>query len=108
MSAIDVTVKLSGGLFGKDIPKVVEQALVGEVLAKVDERMSRPRQGKGLGARRNRVRTRPSGLELTVTSTRIWPRTRGTAWTKKNVGVVKSMAPRVMRKAAERIAGELN
>jgi len=106
VASIDVTVRLRGGLFTKNIPRVVEKQLVHEVLNKVEERTKR--QGKGLGAQRNRIEHHRSGLELSVDSTRIFPRTKGTSWTRKNIGVVKAMAPRVMRKAAERIAGELD
>jgi hypothetical protein len=103
MSAIDINVTLKGHLFEKKIDETVKKALVQEVLVKVGERMDR--QGKGLGAKRNRITKKQAAeLELLVESTRIWPRTKGTAWTRKNIAIVKAMAPRVMRKAAQRIA----
>lgn len=106
MSAIDVSVTLKGPLFTKKIDDVVKRQLVAEVLTKVEERTRR--QGKGLGARRNTISHERDGLELNVESTRNWPRTKGTSWQKKNIGIVKAMAPRVMRKAAQRITEELS
>jgi hypothetical protein len=101
MSAIDVQVTLKGHLFEKKIDDTIKRALVEEVLMKVDERAQR--QGKGLGAQRNRVERRLRGTELEIDTTRIWPRTKGTAWTRKQIAITKAMAPRVMRKAAQRI-----
>jgi hypothetical protein len=109
MSAIDVKVTLKGPLFSRDLVNRNRKALHQEVIRKVSERMSRKGPqgsgGRGIGARRNVVTQRQKAeLELLVESTRIWPRTKGTAWTRKNIGIVKSMAPRVLRKAASRIA----
>jgi len=103
---INVSVAYKGGLFGKNIPRAVEEQIVEQVLSKIEERTRRG--GRGVGVRRNTIRHDHRGaLELLVSSTRIWPRTRGTAWQRKNIGIIKAMAPRVARKAAERIAAEL-
>jgi len=111
MIALDVSVTLRGGLFEKNIDRVVEQALVGEVLTKVDERLMRKGThgsgGQGIGVRRNIVTRRSRGLELDYGSTRRNPRNTGKAWLAKNVRIVKAMAPRVIRKAALRMAAEL-
>lgn len=106
-TAIDVNVTLKGKLFTKKIDDVVKRAIVEEVLVKVDERFGRARQGRGLGAQRNTITRQRRGLELEVRSTRVWPRTKGTAWTRKNIGTIKSMSGRVARKAATRIVEEL-
>lgn len=100
-----VAVTLKGPMFEKDVPRIIEKQIIHEILGKVEERTKR--QGKGLGARRNTIDHQRRGLELTVDTSKIRPRTKGTAWQKKNVGIIKSMAPRVARKAAERIAAEL-
>lgn len=102
---IDVTVRLRGGLFWKNIPKVVQRQLVAEVLTKLEQRTQR--QGKGLGARKNTVTHSMDGLTLKLATTRIAPRTTGKSHQRKNIGVVRAMAPRVMKKAAERIAAEM-
>jgi len=108
---IDVKVTLRGGLFGKDIPRIVQKQLVREVIVKVDERMGRKGPqgsgGSGIGVKRNTVSRQPDGLQLTVSSTLNRPRVKGTAWQRKNIGIIKAMAPRVVRKAAERIAEEM-
>lgn len=103
---MDINVRLRGGIFTKNIPKVVEDAIVSEILRKVDERTQR--QGRGLGARNNSIMSEArSPLALAVSSTRNYPRTRGTAWQRKNIGIVRAMAPRVGKKAALRIAEEM-
>lgn len=104
-TSIDVNVTLRGGLFGKNIPRAVEESLAGEVLAKVEERTRR--QGKGIGAQRNTISHDRDGLALRISSTLRFPRSRGSAWQRKNMAIIRSMAPRVMRKAAERIAREM-
>ncbi len=100
-----VAVTLKGPLFEKKIDAVVEKAIVEEALKKVDERVQRG--GKGLGARRNIVSRKLTGLELTVDTTKIRPRTKGTSWQKKNLQIIKRMVPNVVRKTALRIASEL-
>jgi hypothetical protein len=109
MSTLDVTVTLKGPLFSSNLINRNRRALQEEVIRKVGERMNRRGQrgsgGKGLGVERNVVtQEQRSELELLVESTRRWPRTKGTSWQRKNIGIVKSMAPRVLRKAALRIA----
>ena len=102
---LTVAVNLKGPMFTKKIDDVVKKAIVEETLKKIDERVQR--QGKGLGARRNVIDRKLTGLELTVDTTKIRPRTKGTAWQRKNVSIIKAMAPRVARKTALRIVGEL-
>lgn len=104
--AMNISVTVKGGLFRQAARAVVEQQVLTEVLSKVEERTARG--GRGIGAQRNTIRHDHNGaLELTVSSTRVWPRTRGTAWQRKNMSVIRAMAPRVARKAAQRIAEEL-
>lgn len=103
--SIDVSVTLKGGLFGKNIPSIVEKQLVSEVLTKVEERTRR--QGRGLGAKRNTVGHDRNGLVLNIDTTFNHPRRTGASWQRKNIGIIKAMAPRVMRKAAARIAEEM-
>lgn len=106
-TAFTATVRLSGGLFGGSIPKHVQNALVQEALLKVDERISRPYAGKRKGRANNTVTAKREELALVEASTLRWPRTSGATWTRKNVAIIRSMAPRVMRKAAQRIAEEM-
>lgn len=106
-----VAVNLKGPLFTKKIDDVVKKAIVEETLQKVDQRLGRKGAqgsgGKGLGVKRNIVDRKLTGLELTVDTTKIRPRTKGTSWQKKNVAIAKAMIPRVVRKTALRIASEL-
>lgn len=115
--AIDITVKVNGGIFSKNIPESVRNSLREEVLLKVNQRMTRQGArgsgGKGLGVQRNTVGSFVdiSALTMTVESTHggkeHWPRVKGTAWQRKNIGIIRAMAPRVLRKAADRIVAEM-
>lgn len=105
-AAIEISVKVHGGLFSRNIPESVRRSMRQEAIEKIATRMERG--GKGLGSKRNTISHRADGeLQERVSSTRIWPRTKGTSWQSKNIGIAKAMAPRVLRKAAERIVGEL-
>jgi len=111
--AVNVTVK--GPLFSKNIRGVVKQAIVDECMKKVHERLSRKPPAKKLGMMRNPVKTRmeAGGTEAVnlyfehVESRFHNPRRTGSSWVKKNMGIIKAMAPRVLRAAANRICGEL-
>ena len=103
---MDVNVTLRGGIFTKNIPREVQAAINGEIIRKVAERTQR--QGRGLGARRNTIlQDSISPLELHIGTTANFPRTRGTAWQRKNIGIIRAMAPRVGNRAAQRIADEM-
>ena len=124
---MEVKVTLRGPLFTKKIDKVVQDAIIAHTMKKIDERVTRvvKRKKKGtLGRRRNPI---PAGklnrqpptfgvgvlqfggnVSLTFKSTTIWPRTTGRSWQDKNIAIIKSMAPRVMRKTAKKIAAELS
>ena len=102
---IMVSVRLRGPLFTKRITPLVEAAILSEALEKIGERMERG--GKGLGAKRNVVTLRRNALTLEAASTLRRPRTKGTAWTRKNVGIVRAMAPRVLNAVARRVVAEL-
>lgn len=103
---MNIAVNLSGPLFKKKIDAVVKAAIIEEALEKIGQRMERG--GKGLGARRNIVSRRTAGLEMEVDTTKRRPRTKGTAWARKNMGIVRGMAPHVLRKTALRIIGDLS
>lgn len=104
---LDVKVTVKGGIFKGDIPRIVERQVRQEILNHIEARTSRKNQGKGIGARRNTISHSRERMELGIASTRIWPRTTGKAWQRKNIRIIKSMAPRVGKKAMERIAEEL-
>jgi hypothetical protein len=61
------------------------------------------RGGKGLGVKRNSLTKDVKPLNATVTSTLNYPRTKGTAWGKKNEVIVKAMATRVVNKMVQNI-----
>lgn len=100
-----VHVTYRGALFGAEVPRIVQKQLQHEVLSAIEERTRR--QGRGVAARRNLITHERERMELMVESTLKSPRTTGRAWQRKNVAIIKAMAPRVLRKAAERIAQEL-
>lgn len=105
-----VSVTLSGPFFTKKINSVVRNAIVTETMKKIEKRLRR--KGRKLGRKRNPIGpgelTLGNDVTLVMTSTTNWPRTKGTAWKNKNVAIIKAMAPRVLRKTAKRIAGELS
>jgi hypothetical protein len=107
-ASIDVTVTVSGPLMKARLNDNLKRAVYEEAFAKFEERINRrpgprARRGRGLGMLRNTVTSERSDLTLIETSTLIWPRTKGRAWTAKNIGIVKSMAPRVIRKVVARM-----
>ncbi len=126
MAAIEVKVRLRGPLFEKKIDKVVEEAIVFYAMRRIETRVRRvPKRKKGtLGRRRNPIpkgkldRTPPmfglgtlelgGGVAMTFKSTLKPPRTKGKSWQRKNVAIIKSMAPRVMRSVAKQIAANLS
>jgi hypothetical protein len=63
--------------------------------------MDRP--GKGIGAARNTMMSSPLPLGLTVESTLAYPRQSGKSWGRKNTSIIRAMAPRVIKKAVQRI-----
>jgi hypothetical protein len=120
MANMDINVTLRGPLFTKKIDNVVKAAILEEGIERIGkeiidktERLKRSKK-KGRGARANVVDRRTAGLatskdlEMTVTSEiGNFPRMSGKAWTYKNIGIVKGLAPRVLNKIARRITTEL-
>ena len=117
---VSLDVKLSGPLFTKNVSKAVEDAILAEVIVKVDERLERSARtikSKGrplIGQQRNTVTRSKRELEITATSTLINPRNKGTSWVKKHLGasgygkgIIGAMVPNVVRAAGKRIAGDL-
>jgi hypothetical protein len=103
--SLTVNVTLKGPLFTEVITDVVERSIIDQSLHKFEPRLARG--GKGIGARRNTITQDRQGLTLEATSTLRPPRTKGKAWLRKNEGVVRGMAPRVLRATAKRIAEQL-
>jgi len=104
---IDVTVKVNGGLFRRNVSRTVRDAMYQEAVEKVGERWMRG--GRGLGVRNNTLtkHPHPGQMAVTVSSTTNTPRTTGAAMTRKKIGQAKAMAPRVLRKAADRVVSEM-
>ncbi len=104
-----VTITLRGPLFKKRISKVVERQILSEAMPKFEKRVRR--KGKKIGRKRNPIgpgrMALGGGVTMELTSSTNWPRTTGRAWTRKNVAAIKAMAPRVLRKLAKQIVGEL-
>ncbi len=107
-------VTLRGPLFSKKISKVIERQIVREAMARFEEEV-RKRSNKVVGRRLGRKRNPigpgdlhlGGGVAMELHSTKNWPRTTGYVWTHKNVAMIKGMAPRVLRKLAKKIVGEL-
>ncbi len=109
-------VKIYGPMFSKRIDATVQEAIITEGIDRVAERLMRkgPKGsgGRGLGVRRNTIHeVRAYALRLDTISTaggrEHWPRAKGTTWVAKNVAIVRSMLPRVLRKIGRRVAKEL-
>lgn len=109
---LNAIVTVKGPLFSKKIKGVVEAAIIEESIDKIRERLTRKGAqgsgGKGIGVRRNTVTSRKQGMEAEIESTLIKPRTKGTAYVRKNMGIAKAMTPRVVRAVAKRVVEELN
>ena len=106
-------ITLRGPLFSKNIPKVLGEAIITEVMEKVEKRVRRPKKrGHNLGRKRNPIGpgeiTRGGGVRMTLTSSLHNPRTTGRSWTAANIAAIKKMVPFVIRKAARKMAAELN
>lgn len=61
------------------------------------------RPGSGLGSRRNTLSEARSPLTMTVSSSLVFPRTTGAAWTRKNTNIIQGMSARVMAAVVRRI-----
>ena len=108
---LDIQVNIKGPLFATRIDEATKRVILEDVFDKVDQRVMRQPRSPKLGRKNNTLEARRTdrGREasLTVTSTRHWPRTKGTAWLRYNIGAVKKIAPNVIRKAGRRLAEEL-
>ncbi len=126
-SSMDIKVNVSGPLFTKDIVKTIEKAVIEEAIdvldarimltgkkfstsgqAKQSKKTGRQVRGQGLGVMRNTLSERRETLKSHVSSTLIPPRTVGTSWIAYNMGIAKSLVPRVVRKTADRIVRDLD
>jgi hypothetical protein len=103
---LTMSVTLTGPIFNKVVRGVFERAVEQEIFDKVYDRTKRG--GKGLGARLNTVtRERAAVTDLVITSTKIFPRTKGTSWKNKNIRIIRAMSGAIAKKAARRITQEL-
>ena len=105
-----ITITLRGPIFHKDIPKVLGDAIITEVMEKVEKRVRR--KGRKAGRRNNPIGPgdirRRDGVTMTLTSSLNRPRTSGGTSVQKNMATIRGMAPRVIRKAGRRMAKELS
>lgn len=105
-----VRVTMTGPLFEKRIDREIEREIVEYTMDKIEHRLRRG--GRRLGRKNNPIRegrlTLGGGATLEMTSTTNWPRTSGGSWSRKNVAIVKAMAPRVLRATAKRIVTALS
>lgn len=101
MTEREVQVKGLDELVQKTQWDVLAQPEFDAALESFGKRMER--QGKGLGAQRNSIRRETQSLGARAESTLNYPRTRGSAWQRKQEGALKSMAPRVLNKMVKRI-----
>ena len=105
--ALEVDVKVSGGIFHRNIPEETRLAFYGEAVTKISDRWMRG--GRGQGVRRNTLRQdhRPRDIASAVHSTLRPPRTTGAAVTRKKIGQGRAMAPRVLKKGADVVAARM-
>lgn len=108
---IEVTATVRGPLFTQRIDETTKRVMVEEVLDKVNERVTRVPRSPKAGRKNNTIEARRQDREaevaLGITSTLNWPRTKGAAWLRYNIGAIKKIAPNVIRKAGRRLAEEL-
>ena len=103
---IQVSVNVKGPLFSKRITANVREAMYEEGIKKITDRWMR-KSRRRLGRRKNILSLSERPMRNEVRSTLIQPRTSGKAWMGSNIAIAKAMAPRVLRKAAKRITGQL-
>jgi hypothetical protein len=116
---LNITVTLRGPLFTKKIDATVKKAILTEGLERIGKELDiktarlirRPlthKKGAGLGAKRNPVHRKTAGIVMDIIS-RIgkYPRMSGRRWTENNMVAIYRMAPRMLRKIANRIVSEL-
>jgi hypothetical protein len=124
---VTVTVSKHGNIFTKDVKKRVEVVVNEEALDKITDRImgtgkkfgikaqvkrnkktGKQTRGTGLGMLYNELSAdRSKALSVRISSTAIPPRVTGSAWTKYNMAIAKSMMPRIIKKQQERLAAEL-
>lgn len=101
---------LRGPFFEKRITKVVQRQIMEQAMPKFEKRLRR--KGRKIGRKRNPIPPGTlelgGGVALVMTSPKNYPRTTGRKWQAHNVAAIKAMAPRVLRKLARQIVGELN
>lgn len=104
-----VNVTIRGPLFEKVIDKTIQRQIVTEAMKKFEKRVRR--KGRKIGRKRNPIGPGDlhlgGGVVMELHSSTNWPRTTGVSWTRKNIAAIKSMSPRVLRKLAKEIVGEL-
>jgi hypothetical protein len=104
-TAIGISVRIKSSQLLNDPSGVIDHFIKSEALEKFETRI---RQGKrrppNLGTRRNTITSTTEGLTLTALSTLRRPRYTGKSWARKNIAIIKSMAPRVMNALARRLA----
>lgn len=97
MAVRNVTVKGLAEIEAKLNASVLLDPRLQEITTTFVDRLLRP--SKGLGARNNTLSPEMRELGATIRSTLNWPRTTGAAMHRKQEGIVKGMAPRVIGKA---------
>lgn len=126
MLSVNTKVVIGGPLFSKDTSAIVKAAATEEALGTLADRImmtgkrfsvsgvvptskktGKQTRGRGLGVMRNTLADRRETMKVTISSTLISPRTVGSAWTKYNLAIAKSLVPRAANKAAARITAEL-
>jgi len=106
-----VNVVIRGPLFSSRIDEVTRQAIVGEVIDKAEQRVMRKARSPKPGRKNNTLSARRHQREaeqaVTFDTTLNYPRTSGVSWARYNLGVLRKLAPNVVRAAGRRIAREL-
>ncbi len=116
-TAGSTNVTLRGPLFSKQISPTIRRQIMTEAMPKFNKRITR--RGRKVGRKRNPIPpgrewnagfgllTLGRGVAMKWDSTTRHPRTTGKTWQRKNVAIIKAMAPRVLRSLARKIVGEL-
>lgn len=111
MADVEIDVVLRGPLFSARIDEATKRAIVGEVIEKAEKRVMRTPRSPKAGRKNNTLSARrhqqQAAQSVTFDTSLNYPRTTGSAWSRYNLGVLRKLAPNVVRAAGRRIAREL-
>jgi len=111
MVDVRVDMDLKGPFFGANVTDEVRESILSEVLDKVEQRAMRTPRSPKAGRKNNTLSSKrheqAAAMSLSIDSTLNRPRVTGGAWVKFNIGMIRKLAPNVVRAAGRRLAQRL-